>query len=978
MAEALSIDLLGPLTIRSGGSDLNAGPVRQQALLAVLALRANQVTSPEQLLDLVWDEDPPATGAKVIPTYVYRIRKLLPPGVTLEHRATGYVLHLTPGCLDVDRFESKVAAAARAGDPALYREALALFRGEPLGGLPGNYLAGQRQRLIARRDVAVRDRLDLELAAGNHAELVPELLTLVSAHPLDERYASRLITAQFHSGRQAEALETYARTRATLLDELGVEPGPELRAVHQSVLRNESTGAGHDELPYSGATFIGRTTELAAVVAALDPAARTAPPVVTIDGMAGIGKTSLAVQAGHRLTSAYPDGRLFVDLHGHTPGRVPLTTEAAIDHLLRGIGVPAQQIPGCLEDRLAMWRSRTAGRRILIVLDNAPDARSVRPLLPGAISCAVLLTSRRQLADLDTSHRIALELLPGTDAASLLTEIVGADRTSTEQSAVEELAERCGRLPLAIRIAGSRLRHRPSWTVAHFNQRLKDHDRRLNELSRDAGGVAPAFAVSYEQLPADQRAAFRRLGLMPGKDVDAYGAAALCELPVREAEQILENLVDASLLLQPVPDRFEFHDLLREYAGQVAADEENEADRAEAIDRLLTYYIRTAHRSAAYHHELLLDAPQGAESGPDVSADLSWADTERVNLVAAVELAERTKRDGLAGALAIAVAPYLHGRGRQDELDVVLTAGLAAAQRSGDRPAEARLLYLRGHIGQFRCGPEKGVCDLRRSAELAADEAPAVRAHILGSLGYTAGVLDLSSDWRDLLRESLRLAQLADDRRVIVTPLGHLAALHARQWEFRTALEYYEQALSVARDLGDERLQPELLNGIARCSLDAGKPYDALQAARAAQRLASQNFSLSYTLCYLGDAYRQLGWADKAVDTHQQALQIAVGNCTHLDDVDARLSLGASLLAAGRSTEADEQYILVLRLCEERGHVLGIAQALTGLADCVEAAYPGQSRALLERALERVDGGVHPVAAERLRSRLTGVAAPIQ
>ncbi|MEU0091777.1 BTAD domain-containing putative transcriptional regulator [Kribbella sp. NPDC006257] len=978
MTEALSIDLLGPLTIRSGGSELNAGPVRQQALLAVLALRANHVTSPEQLLDLVWDEEPPATGPKVIPTYVYRIRKLLPPGVSLEHRTTGYVMHLPPDCLDVDRFETKIAAAAQVGDPALYREALALFRGEPLSGLPSNYLAAQRQRLIARRDVAVRDRLDLELAAGNHAELVPELLTLVSAHPLDERYASRLIAAQFHSGRQAEALETYAKTRATLLDELGVEPGPELRAVHQSVLRNESTG--HDELPYSGATFIGRTTELATVVAALDPATRTAPPVVAIDGMAGIGKTSLAVQAGHRLVSAYPDGRLFVDLHGHTPGRVPLTTEAAIDHLLRGIGVPPQQIPGCLEDRLAMWRSKTAGRQLLIVLDNAPDARSVRPLLPGAITCAVLLTSRPQLTDLDTSHRIALELLPGTDAASLLTEIVGADRTSTEQSAVEELAERCGRLPLAIRIAGSRLRHRPSWTVAHFNQRLKDQDRRLNELSRDAGGVAPAFAVSYEQLPADQRAVFRRLGLMPGKDIDAYGAAALCELTVRDTEQILENLVDASLLLQPVPDRFEFHDLLREYAGQVAADEENETDRDAAIDRLLAYYAHTAHRSAAYHHDLLLDAPPASESLPDVSADLRWADSERVNLVAAVELAERTKRDELASALAIAVAPYLHDRGRQDELDVVLTAGLTAAQRSEDRSAEARLLYLRGHIGQFRCGPEKGVCDLRRSAELAADEAPAVRAHILGSLGYTAGALDLRSDWRDLLRESLRLAQLADDRRVIVTPLGHLAALHARQWEFSTALEYYEQALSVARDLGDERLQPDLLNGIARCLLDAGKPYDALQAARAAQRLASQltqDFSLSYTLCYLGDAYRQLGWADKAVDTHQQALQIAVGNCTHLDDVDARLSLGASLLAAGRSTEADEQYALVLRLCEERGHVLGIAQALTGLADCVQATSPGQARALLERALDRVDG-VHPIAAERLRARLTGVPAPIQ
>lgn len=973
MTVAFSIDLLGSVTIRYGGSVLNAGPIRQQAMLAVLALRANQVTSPEQLLDLVWDESPPASGLRVIPTYVYRIRQVLPPGITLDRTTGGYVLRLPPATLDVDRFESLIKAAEQTGDPAQYREALALFRDEPLSGLPGNYLAGQRRRFVERRDEVLSDRLDLEIAGGGFADVVPELSVLVAERPLDERFAALLMTALFHSGRRAEALETYTRTRSTLVDELGVEPGPELQAVHQLLLRDTSAiRDSRDELPYNGATFIGRATEIQAVVAALRPGRRGAPAVVAIDGMAGLGKTALAVQAGRLVAAQYPDGQLFVDLHGHTPGREPLGVDRAIDHLLRGIGVPAEKIPGDPEGRQSLWRSETSRLRLLIVLDNAPDSRSVLPLLPGAPSCAVVVTSRRQLASLDSRLRLALDLLAEEEAAALLTELAGAERIA-DHTAAAELIELCGRLPLALRIAGSRLRHRPSWPVARLNERLRA--RKLAELSGEADGVGPAFAVSYEQLPADQRAMFRRLSLMPGKDIDKYGAAALTGLSSDDAEDVLESLVDASLLLQLQPGRFEFHDLLREYSAQVQGDEEASS---EAITSLLQYYVRTARRSAADHHDLLPDSELTDPDGPEVGRDLAWADAEQANLVAAVQESERLGLDELTVPLTIALAPYLHQRTRQDELDVVLTAGLAAARRSADREGEARLLYLRGHIGQFRCGPSKGVCDLRRAAELVTDESPALLSHILGSLGYTVGSLDLDSDWPDLLRESLRLAQLAGDQRATVSTLGHLAALHARQWNYAIALEYYEQALSVARALGDERLEPSLLNGIAGCQLDAGHAREALHAASTAQDLAAAHaldFPLSYALCHLGEAYRQLGWNARAVEIHRQALEIAVGNCTHLDEVDARLSLGRSLLASGRRELAEDQFERVLRLCEEREHPLGIAQALTGLADCLEPQQPSQARELVLRALAEVGDGVHPVLAARLQHRLTATTS---
>ncbi|WP_344150018.1 AfsR/SARP family transcriptional regulator [Kribbella yunnanensis] len=935
MPSRLRIDLLGPLTVRSGAAAISVGPLRQQAMFAVLALNADRVLTPEQLLDLVWDDDPPPTGIKVVPTYVYRIRKSL-PDARLERTTAGYVLRLDAGVLDLERFETTVRAAGQHSDPeealALHEQALALFRGQPLSGLPGQYLAGQRRRIAERREKALGTRIQLQLAAGRHVEAIPELIGLVADHPFDERFAVLLMNALAGSGRQAEALETYQRVRRTLVEQLGIEPGPELRAAQQTLLRIEAPAVpSRNELPYGGAAFAGRAAELAEVVATLRTTAGSAPPVLAIDGMAGIGKTALAVQAGHLLATQYPDGQLFVDLHGHTPGREPLGTEQAVDHLLRGIGVPADQIPGCLGDRLSLWRAKSARLRLLVVLDNAPDAETVRPLLPGASDCAVLVTSRRLLVELDAKRRLGLGLLAMDDAIALLIEIAGPDRHGGDESAVRELAEHCGRLPLALRIAGARLRHRPAWSMQHLNQRLRGR-RRLRELDGDSNGVRSAFAVSYEHLPEDQRRMFACLGLFPGKDFDAKAAAALAGIDVPAAEVLLENLVDASLLLAPRPGRYEFHDLLRGYATEVADD-------AKAVSRLVEHYLAMA----------------------------GWEDSERPNLLAALEVAE----DAATVRFALVLAPYLHDRSRLDELDAVLTIGLAAAVRRQDAVGEARLLFLRGNFGQFRCGPQKGLCDLRRAAELAPEDEPGLRARILGSLGYTQGTLDPSSSHADLLRTSLRLAHLAGDREAVVETLGRLAALAVRQHGFAMALEYYERALELAREIGDERLEPELLNGIAVCRLAADDPLPALEATRTAQRLAAiheLDFSMSYALCHQGEAHRRLGRTKLAVEIHEQALTLAIGNCTHLDEVDARLHLGRSLLSAGRGESAAEQFDLALRLSQDRDHALGIVEALTGLADCAQ--QPARADRLLRRARDVATEAGYGALATGLEYRL--------
>lgn len=984
MTEALRIDLLGPLAVRFGGRALDTGPIRQQVLLAVLALRANRVSTPEELLDAVWGDSPPPTGLKVIPPYIYRIRKLLPSDGLLDRTRDGYVLRVPPNCVDVDRFEAAVAAVDQLSDPEraaeMYAEALTLFRGEPLGGLPGSYLSTQRHRLAERRDKVLSDRIDLDLANGRHAEVVSELVGLVADRPLDERVAAQLMLALYRSGRQAEALANYGKTRAILVEQLGVEPGPELRAAHETILRNDSPKPlGRDELPYSGAAFIGRTTQLAEVVAALRSGDRSGPPVVTIDGMAGVGKTALAVRAGRQLAGTYPDGQLFVDLHGHSPGREPLATEPAVDHLLRSIGVPAKQIPQDSEARLALWRSEVAGKRLLIILDNALDSASVYPLLPGTPTCGVLVTSRRQLTSLDTRARLALDVLDQSDASALLSQIIGAARSGKEAPAARELVERCGHLPLAIRIAGSRLRHRPAWTVAHLNQRLDAQDRRLTELSADGSGVASAFAVSYEQLTAEQQCMFRRLSLMPGRDADAYGAGALTATAPEEAEPVLEALVDANLLLQPEPGRFQFHDLLREYAAQVARAEESDGERSDAICRLLEYYLQAIQRSLQQVTQVLYADLSGRPvvTGPPVGPNLAWCDTEWPNLVAAIAQAEAIGRDDLAWRLANVLAPYLHRRTRLDEIDTVLTIGLAAADRLGDAEGRARLLHIRGHYGRIRCGARKGIADLREAAELSIGAEPGLRAHILSSLGYATGAIDARSEWPELLKESVRLARKVGHEPLAALALGYLGGLYGDQWDFANALTYYQEALAAAERIGNEQLQPDILNGIAECHLWFGRPAEALQAATAAKTLAIEHqleYSLQNTMSYLGDSYRLLGQIDLAIETHEQGLLLAVKNCTHLGENLARLHLGRTLLAAGRVDDSQEQFEIVLRRAVSQQPRFA-AQALEGLADCAEHNDdPGEARALLRQALIQLGQGL-PVHAERLQQRLDGLTA---
>lgn len=607
------IAMLGTQRVTVGARSLVLSGSRQQRLLAVLALQANQVVSFSGILDALWDEDPPDTAHRQVHNAVAALRRDLGP--VREALATvgrGYRLDIAPETLDFRRFQSCTARARHAiaaGRPeqacAALAEGLALWHGPALSGLCGRAVEAAAAHLEEERITALEMLYGLQLDAGAGVEVIPALRRLVQEFPLRDPFREQLMLALYRAGRRAEALEVYESGRALLADQLGLDMRAELRRLHGRILRADpaldapagnraptsggvAEGGSLEErapapeprgdrnfLPRGIPAFAGRAEEFRRLLALGQAGARRSVPVVAVvDGMAGIGKTALALRVAHSLAEYYPDGQFFVDLHGHTPGRDPVDPAHALGRLLGGLGLRPDQIPQGLEQRAAAWRAALATRRVLTVVDNALDAGHARPLLPGSGGTMALVTSRHRLLDLDADAGVSLEVLSEADAVRLFEQIVGAERAAAEPTAVAEVVRLCGQLPLAVRIAAARLRHRSAWTVAHLAERLREGEWPLDDLVAGDRSVAGAFEISYRQLDQRQRLLLVELGLRTGRDFDADGAAAVCAVPRAEAEGLLEELVDRNLLGQRVQGRYYFHDLIRRYASEKARAEE--------------------------------------------------------------------------------------------------------------------------------------------------------------------------------------------------------------------------------------------------------------------------------------------------------------------------------------------------------------------------------------------------------------------
>jgi DNA-binding SARP family transcriptional activator len=607
MGGRVQFHVLGPLRVAGeDGRQLTLEARKLRILLLTLLSRANQWLGVDLLADALWLADGrPESAAANLKTYVWQLRRAMAPladADRIESRVGEYRLRLDRAELDAWTFEDLAAQGQRAltgQDPAtavrLLSAALTLWRGTPYEDLSTEAARVEVARLSELRRAARGDIVEARLALGDYADAIGTLRTMTADDPLHEPTWCRLLLALHASGRRAEALSTYLVARARLVNELGVEPGQELQHAYRRVLdgaprparvraRAEMEVPRH-ALPRDVPVFVGRRTELAAVLETAR-APHAAVTFVSIDGMAGVGKTALALHAAHLLAAHYPDGQLFVDLHACSTDRAPLSPALTLGALLRLVGVGGA-LPRRVADRAAMWRAAVAGRRLLIVLDDVPAAAQIRPLLPGDASCMVIMTSRRRLAGLDTVRTVSLDAMPPADALALFEHGVGDHRTRSDPLAAAEIVSLCAGLPQAIQIAAARLRHRPAWSAAHLADRLRDGRGRLAELQTEGRSVAASFATSYRELEPDQRRLFRLLGLALGREVDPQAAAALADVAPARAERLLEDLLDRHLVGQRVTGRYAVHDLVRLYARQLAYTEESEPERRAAVARLV-------------------------------------------------------------------------------------------------------------------------------------------------------------------------------------------------------------------------------------------------------------------------------------------------------------------------------------------------------------------------------------------------------
>lgn len=594
--------LLGTLRVHHDGQRVDLGGLRQQRLLVMLLLDADKVVSADRLLEAMWDDEPPVTARRQLHNAVAALRRSFGAAKHIVVKdGPGYRITVTAQDVDAHRFTTMVAAASAAAATGrttaaveLLEAALGLWDGPALSGLNSPVFEIVAARFEESRLSAAERLIGLRLEGGDAAAVVPQLGELVSRHPLREETRKLLMLALHRCGRTADALTAYEQGRRLLRDELGVDPGASLRELYERILRDDlprraparTTPGGRSFLPYDTAHFTGRADELRFLTGCRP--AGTALSIVAIDGMAGVGKTTLAVRLAHQLAQHFPEGHLFVDLHGHTAGQEPLEPGAALERLLLDFGLTPAQIPRDTGQRAARWRAEVAERRVLVVLDNALDAGQVRPLLPGTGKAQVIITGRRRLAGLDGVTSRSLDVFPARDAAALFTRVAGADRTAHRPDAVAEVVALCGHLPLAVGIAAWRFHNRPAWSLEDLVFRLRDPAGRLAELRLGDRSVASQFEVSYRNLSAGQRRLLRVLGCTahPGEEFDAGTAALLLDQPVAEAERLLEELFDAHLLRQRAAGRYHFHDLVQEHAR-------TKADEPDREDVLLTKIGRT-------------------------------------------------------------------------------------------------------------------------------------------------------------------------------------------------------------------------------------------------------------------------------------------------------------------------------------------------------------------------------------------------
>lgn len=960
-------NVLGPVEVVQDGSAVDIGAPGLRFVLAVLLLEADRVVPVERLVDLIWPGEPPRSARTSVQVRVSRLRALLPDCVRLGTEGAGYVLRVEPDQVDAHRFQRLVRAAADADDDTAattLREALALWRGPALAGTAGEDV---RQRLtvgLEEARLSAMERLaEHELRRGRHAAVVDDLYRMVADHPARERPVLLLARALHAGGQTTRALDLLRGYGRRLADELGLDPGPELRALELALLRGEPgepatapdtvrapTRSRPAQLPATPGRFRGRGADLAALDAAFAES-RDEAAVLVVTGMPGVGKTALALRWAHGVAERFDDGQLFVDLRGHA-ARPALAPRDALAGLLSALGAEPARIPADADGAAADFRSRVAGKRMLVVLDNAASAEQVRPLLPGTPGCVTVVTSRYRLDGLvarEGARRVTLRPLTDTEAHDVLDAALGG---RGDERAAGELMALCGGLPLALRIAAANVGADGLADLAGDIRRARSHGLGYLEMDDD-GAVRTAFDVSYERLDAATRCAFRRLGLVPGVDATAGAVAALLDTTEGAANRLLRSLVRAHLVDQHRPGRYRLHDLLRAYAVQRASLDDGPAECDAAVARLVAWYVHataSAVRTALPDRALppLPGAPVPAPVFDASETALAWLDDETDNLMAAVHATARTGPADATWLLAAVMGPYFVLNHDLVAWRRIADVAHATTRRSDDGVARAATTLMIGQVEAAESRFADAAASLtearRRCREAGWVDGELDALSMLASVVERTGRID---DAERLDREVLRLAnqagakpsaaralsnlgndafelgRLGEARELLLRGaalLGECGALAARANTLNSlgvvyiyldqhteALDALVEARDLARRTGRRTVTASTLNNLADLYVDDGRHGDALRVGEEALALATElgrPRSQCSALVVMSAAARGLGRLHDAYRLAQRALALADDVGMPLHRIRAQIQLAAIAAAGGEVVDA--------------------------------------------------------------------------
>jgi DNA-binding SARP family transcriptional activator len=989
MVEGPWFALLGPVRGWLDGDELELGSPDQRAVLACLLLWDGRPAMADELIDAIWGDDAPRSVYGVLRTYVYRLRRLfseMPDGVPLIQSVSGgYVLPAAGESVDARVLEERVRRGRRArreGDPAraaaLLSEGLDLWQGTPLAGIRGPYADRQRLRLEQLRDEAREELFAADVDRGAHLEVIPALVQAVADSPVRERLRELLMLALYRAGRQAEALDVYQEAYRVLDEELGIAPGAALRELHGAILRaavpdGPAEGAAGGAvaartLPRDVASFTGRQRELEQLsVAAAEGGGVVA--IHAIGGMAGVGKTAFAVHVAHRLTDRFPGGQIFLPLHGHTPGQRPVDPEDALASLLLTAGVASAQIPPGRQARMALWRDRLAGRQLLLVLDDAVDSAQVEPLLPGAGGSLVLVTSRRRLSALDGATAVTLDALPPGEAAGLLVRLAGRAGLRPDQPGVAELAGLCGYLPLAIGMVARQLHHHPAWSVAGRAAELTAAQDRLELLATENLSVAAAFDLSYADLTGEQRRLFRRLGLHPGAEFDAYAAAALDGTGLAQARRGLEALYDQYLLAEPAPGRYRMHDLIREHARALAVRDDPEEDGERALARLLDYYQRAAARADARIDRQARPGRAVAGRAADLpelndrEEALAWARPERASLIACLDLVTAAGQPARVIALTAGLAGLMRRDGPWADAVTRHETAIEAAALLGDRLGQANALRDLGTVRRLMHDYPAAVHAQERALDLYRDLGD--RLGQAGALSELAIVRRLTAEYPEsvqLVTRALDLYRAIGDRLGQADALAELGIMRRLTGDYPAAGQAQEEALGIFRDLGDRTGQAGSLSelgAVRRLMNDYPGARWAQEDALGIFRAIGHRMGEANVLRELGTVRRLMNDYPAARQAQEEALTISRAIGDRFGQASALRELGILRRLTGDYPGAGQAQEEALAIFRAIGHRFGQGNSLTelGVVRRLTGDYPGAGQAQEEAlAIFRVIG----------------------